>query len=125
MTARVELERLAAALDDYSNAYLMTTDAQGRPHAGVVATRLEGECLYLDGWGRRSRDNLLARPAVALVYPPADAGGYSLIVDGNAKLRAGKLSLTPTAAVLHRPPGPDGPAAGSACSGDCQRLDRA
>jgi hypothetical protein len=57
---------------------------------------------------------------VSLLWPPAEPGGYSLIVDGTAAagVREGRLAVTPTRAVLHRPASAPGDAR-PGCSADC------
>lgn len=123
MGTKVDLDRLATALEDYSFAYLMTTGDNGRPHAVAVRTELSGTRLHVGGFGWRSRANALEQPIVALVYPPLVVGGYSLIIDGQATVRDDGLVVTPTVAVLHRPPHPDAPPPDSGCASDCQRLE--
>ncbi|WP_290651473.1 hypothetical protein [Aquisalimonas sp.] len=124
MGTKVDLDRLAKTLKAYTYAYLITSDDHGRPHAVAVRTELIGQDLQVSGFGWRSRANASERPIVALVYPPATVGGYSLIVDGNASVRDDGLVVTPTVAVLHRPPRPDAPAPDSGCASDCVRLER-
>lgn len=123
MGTKVDLNRLATTLGDYSYAYLMTTGDNGRPHAVAVRTELIDTRLHVGGFGGRSRANALEQPIVALVYPPAEVGGYSLIVDGTATVDDGGLIVNPTVAVLHRPPHPDAPPSDSGCASDCQRLE--
>ena len=124
MGTQVDLDRLASALEDYSYAYLLTTGDNGRPHAVAVRTGLIGKQVHVSGFGWRSRANARQQPSVALVYPPAVGGGYSLIVDGSATVGDEGLVVTPTVAVLHRPPHPDAPPPDSGCASDCQRLER-
>ena len=83
-----------------------------------AAVRWEGDALAVEV-GRRSTANASTRPEVSLLFPLRDAGDYSLIVDGTAAVASiedGRLLVTPTKAVLHRPatsPDPD-----SACGAD-------
>ena len=72
--------------------------------------------------GRRTVGNAAARPAVALLWPPAEPGGYSLIVDGDATTADDRLVVAPTKAVLHRPGPPPPAAAASGCTSDCVRV---
>lgn len=125
MGTQVDPDRLAATLDEYTYAYLMTTGDHGRPHAVAVRTGMCGGRLHVGGFGGRSRANAERQPIVALVYPPPEAGGYSLIVDGHATVEEDGLLVTPSVAVLHRPPRPDAPPPASGCASDCQRLDNA
>ncbi len=123
MGTKVDLNRLVATLEEYSYAYLMTTTAEGRPHAVAVRTSLVDGRLHVDGFGWRSRANAEHQDVVALVYPPKLEGGYSLIVDGTATVREGDLVVVPTVAVLHRPPRADAPPPDSGCLSDCKRLE--
>lgn len=123
MGTKVDLNGLATTLEDYSYAYLVTTGENGRPHAVAVRTGLIDTRVHVGGFGWRSRANVLEQPIVALVYPPAAVGGYSLIVDGSATVDGDGLIVDPTVAVLHRPPRPDAPPPDSGCASDCQRLE--
>lgn len=124
MSIPVELPTLRDVMARYRFAYLLTGSAQGAPHAVAVTPVLEGGVLVIDGVGRRSRENLLARPAVGLVWPPAFASDYSLIVDGQAAMEDESLRIAPTRAVLHRPAprAPQAPAEPGACGSDCMQL---
>ncbi len=123
MGTQVDLGRLADALENYTYAYLMTTNADGHPHAVAVRTTLVDGQLLVSGFGWRSRDNAMNQHVVALVYPPMVEGGYSLIIDGESNLRGQDLIVTPTVAILHRPPRAEDPPPESGCVSDCQRLE--
>ena len=113
----------ANVITRYRFAYLMTTSAKGTPHAAPVAAVLQGGDLVVNGIGRRTRENALARPAVGLVWPPQSEADYSLIVDGQAVVTGESLRITPTRAVLHRPaPSPE-PNVSGICGSDCVELD--
>lgn len=106
-----------------SDPYLLTVTSSCRPHCSTVTLTWDAP----DG-------QLIVRPVprtwdpdfrqTSLLWPPAEPGGYSLIVDGTAagNQAAGEpvLIVTVTRAVLHR----RGPAAGSdsACGSDCVPL---
>jgi Pyridoxamine 5'-phosphate oxidase len=127
MSIPVALERLhEETLRCGPSAYLLTVADDGRPHA--VATELawaEGELVVK--LGKRSASNLRARPLVSLLWPPLEAGGYSLIVDATAALEGEgeeqRARLTPTRGVLHRPAS-GGVALKPGCSADCVPLLR-
>lgn len=123
MNMKGELARLAHVITRYRLAYLMTTSATGAPHAVAVAAALYGGDLVVNGLGRRSRENALARPAVGLVWPPSSEADYSLIVDGQAAVTGDSLRITPTRAVLHRPARASEPTGSGACASDCVELD--
>lgn len=123
MSIPVDLAALEGALADYSYAYLLTVSDDGRPHAVAVNARLADGVLGAVV-GTRSASNAVARPScVSLVWPPTAEGGYSLIVDGDAVVADGTISVTPTKAVLHRAAPPDaGPPEPGACGSDCVPL---
>ena len=127
MSISVALERLSAEVARLGpSPYLLTVADDGRPHAVAISASWEGDGLVARV-GKRSASNIAARPLVSLLWPPAEVGGYSLIVDAAAALRGSgeevQARLTPTRGVLHRPAsGP--PAPGSSCSADCVPLLR-
>jgi hypothetical protein len=113
MTEKVDLAGLGDRLDEYGPAaYLVTVGEAGAPHVVSVVVARDGDTLTLDA-GRTSRRNAQARPSVTLLWPAGPDGTYSLLVDGQAKLPAdapdARLVVHPTAAVLHRIAGAEGP----------------
>lgn len=87
-----------------TDAYLLTVRDDGRAHSVAVPVRWEGDELVVPA-GNTTLANARARTLVALLWPPAERGGYSLIVDANAAVGDGnEIKLRPTRAVLHRPP---------------------
>ncbi len=125
MSVRVDIDRLDESIADFGNAaFALTTSDDHRPHVTHVAVELtSGELVC--SVGRRSGANAEARPGVSLLWPPHEAGGYSLIVDGTATVEpldeGNRLHIEPTAAVLHRPvPVPDADPDG--CTSDCVPL---
>ncbi len=122
MSIPVELPELAQAMTRYRFAYLLTGTDHGAPHAVAVSPVLHAGVLTIQGVGRRTGKNLASRPEVGLVWPPADAAGYSLIVDGTASVVGEQIHIQPTRAVLHRSaPSPE-PAAPDACGSDCKEI---
>ncbi len=87
-------------------AYVITVTADGRPHAVSVKVGWDDDALSF-GAGRTTVANASDRPDIALLWPPFEPGGYSLIVDGHASRRDGAagdgLVVEPSRAVLHRP----------------------
>ncbi|GAB3757762.1 hypothetical protein GCM10028796_02390 [Ramlibacter monticola] len=122
MSIPVDLSKLAEVMVRYRFAYLLTSSERGAPHAVAVTAVLQGGELAVDETGRRTRDNALQRPEVALVWPPQSESDYSLIVDGRAVAAGDGLRITPTRAVLHRPSLPRQPAAPGACGSDCVEI---
>ena len=123
MSSPVTLPKFATVITRYRFAYLLTTSAQGAPHAAPVAAVLQGGDLVVNGIGRRTRENALARPAVGLLWPPPSAADYSLIVDGQAVVTGEALRITPTRAVLHRPAPSPAPTGSGVCGSDCVELE--
>ena len=122
MSIPVDLSKLAQTLERYRFAYLLTSSERGAPHAVAVTPVLQGGELVIDETGRRTRDNALQRPDVALVWPPQSESDYSLIVDGHAAVVDGALRITLARAVLHRPTAPRQPATPGACGSDCVEI---
>jgi hypothetical protein len=117
---RAEAERFGAM------PYLLTVAGDGRPHSVSVAVSWDGDAIVAK-CGGRTLANIAARPLVSLLWPPAEAGGYSLIVDGDGSVRGAgdeaRAVIRPTKGVLHRPaagPVPEG----ASCSDDCVPLLR-
>jgi hypothetical protein len=116
MTIAVELGELAAKIDEFGFAYLVTVSEEGRAHVLSVWPEVTDHGVVVDGVGRHSQANAAAQPTVTLVWPPADPSGYSLLVDGAATVDGSTITVVPAKAILHRPaPGPDGRRAGSDC----------
>jgi hypothetical protein len=117
MSLKVELGELANTLEPYGFAYLVTVGDGGRAHVLAVTPVVGDGGLVVGGVGRHSQENATERPDVTLVWPPAEPGGFSLLVDGAATVDGETITVVPTKAVLHRPaPGPDGLRAGSDCA---------
>jgi pyridoxamine 5'-phosphate oxidase-like protein len=118
----VSLERLRQEVDRYQPvAYLLTVAPDGRPHSVALMPAWSGDELVMAP-GNSSVANAQASPLVSLLWPPAEPGGYSLIVDATVTSASGgghgdnALSVRPTNAVLHRPAAAsDGSAGGSDC----------
>jgi Pyridoxamine 5'-phosphate oxidase len=114
VSVAVDIGALGGRLVEYGDrAYLVTVTDDGVPHVVSVLVALEGDRL-VTSVGRRTGANLAARPHATFLWPPPGGDGdFSLIVDGTAVAPAGegRLTVTPTAAVLHRVAGAatDGP----------------
>ena len=117
---KVDFARLAAALNDYRFAYLVTVDDDYRVHTVTVEPEMREHVLEVGLIGGRTRKNVETRTDVTLLWPPSAAGGYSLIVDGRAELadatdsddHGAALRVVPTRALLHRNADPNAPVAG-------------
>ncbi len=124
MSVKVDVSRLAETLRDYGFAYLLTVTDDQRTHAVAVTPSMTGADLtFSDGLGRRTRANLAARPDVTLLWPPGDAGGYTLIADGRVTVTDDVATFVADNAVLHRPADHAAGNAGSTgCDNDCVPL---
>jgi hypothetical protein len=130
MSVPVDLDDLGAQLEQFGTApFLITTGADQRPHTTHVVVTLDAGTLACSV-GRTTAKNADERPAVCLLWPPFERGGYSLILDGHADSTAGgspaggstagespSVRVTPTRAVLHRN------ALGDGYEADCSRID--
>jgi hypothetical protein len=116
MSVKVELGELAGRLADFDVAYLVTVSADARAHVLSVWPEMAGGVIVVDGVGRHTQANAAVHPAVTLVFPPGEAGGYTLLVDGTATVEGSTVTVDPASAILHRPAaGSDGRRAGSDC----------
>jgi hypothetical protein len=97
----VDVADLASTLRGFGTGYLLTTRS-GRVKVVSVAPRPVDRRLVVAAPGRGSVANVGDEPAVTLLWPPREAGGMSLLVDGSAEVRDEDVVVTPTSAVLHR-----------------------
>ena len=120
MSIPVPLDDLARTLQRYPLVYLLTVSDGERVHAVAASAVVETDRLRVGPLGRHTRANAAERPAVTLLWPPVEADGYSLIVDGEAEISDDGLLVSPSRAVLHRAAASG--AAGTAddaCVSDC------
>lgn len=107
MSVKVELADLAGHVTSRGAGYLVTTGTDGRPHTTQVIFEIDGVVLRAKA-GRKTIRNIEAQPLVALLWPPASAGDFNLIVDGIAAVvdlneeGLGFASVEATHAILHR-----------------------
>lgn len=124
MSVKVDLDQLADALADFTFAYLITVGDDHRAHTVAVQPVLVDGVLDVGAIGKSTRSNAGAHPDVTVVWPPREAGGYTLIVDGQGQpADADGLKVVPSRAVLHRPAAPDSPATATGCLHDCVPLE--
>lgn len=126
MSSEVDFARLAEKLVGYDHAYLITVDAENRPHPVPVTPVLRAGTVYIGALGgRRSRTNLARTAEVTVLWPPPSPGGYTVIVDGTAQVsetgEAAQVSICASRAVLIRVPSPESPG-GTSCYNDCIDL---
>ena len=123
MSIPVPLAELAETMTRYPLGYLLTVSEGERVHAVQAHPSVDGALLRVRRLGRRSLANAVERPSVTLLWPPADEGGYSLIVDGEAEAADDDLLVSPSRAVLHRAgAAPEQPSDSGACVSDCVEV---
>lgn len=102
MTVKVDLDKLADALADYSLGYLITVGDDFRAHTVAVNPAFTDGVFDVGAVGKTTRGNATAHEDITLLWPSQVDGGYTLIVDGRARLGEDTLQIEPTRAVLHR-----------------------
>jgi len=113
MSIRVELDALrSAAAAQAPFAYLLTVSDDSSAHAVAITPNIGDDGSVTCEAGNRSCANARARPNVSLLWPPAEAGDYSLIADGRASVEGSAVRIVPERAVRHRP----APGNGSDCA---------
>jgi hypothetical protein len=124
---KVDFTRLAAALNDYPFAYLVTVDDGYRVHTVTVEPELRDGVMHVGLVRGHTRKNVETRSDVTLLWPPREPGGYSLIVDGRARVpetadsenETVQLEVVPSRALLHRNADPNTPGSATGCLHDC------
>ena len=126
MSIPVDVSDLARALEAYGAGYLTTVSGEGTVKAVTVEPSVVDGALLVTGPGGGTLRNLAGNAHVTLVFPPAEARGFTLLVDGTGTVDGEDVHVAPTGAVLHRPkahadgpppPFEAGPA--SACGNEC------
>ena len=103
MSTVESLERLCEQMADFATEpYLLTVTEEDRPHCATVVVAWDADRLVVAApsiWPGSEAYRL-----VSLLWPPGQAGGYSLIVDGLADTMVGgeRRHILPIKAVLHR-----------------------
>jgi hypothetical protein len=121
---KVDFQRLAAALNNYRFAYLVTVDRGYRVHTVTVEPELRHGVMDVGPIRGKTRRNVEDRSDVTLLWPPHKPDGYSLIVDGRAQVTDAnndtvQLGVVPTRALLHRNADPNTPGSAKGCLHDC------
>jgi hypothetical protein len=116
VSVAVGLDKLREEVERYGfTPFLLTVSPEGRPHAVNIPVAWDGDRL-IGPAGRKTGQNVDAHGLVTVLWPPYEAGGYSLIVDGEGAVDGDQVRVTPRKALLHRPaPGADL----NACGHDC------
>jgi hypothetical protein len=119
MSIPVAIDDLAAAIEQYGWAYLLTVRDDLRAHIVAVRPAWDDAELVMEV-GRGTARNASERRAVSLCYPPAEPDGYSLIIDGDASVEGESvMRFAPTGAVLHRPAPAGFTGSVTGCGNDC------
>lgn len=119
MSIPVAIDDLAAVVEQYGWAYLLTVRDDLRAHIVAVTPVWDGPALVMEV-GRGTAHNAAGRPSITLCYPPTESDGYSLIVDGEASVDGDSaVRFTPSGAVLHRPAPAAFTGSATGCGNDC------
>lgn len=102
MSIPVDVTQLASSLRDFGAGYLLTT-RQGAVKVVSAVPVLADGLLRVTAPGRGSVANVGDEPTVTLLYPPLEAPGLTLLVDGTAVVDGDDVVVTPTSAILHQP----------------------
>ncbi|MGI9596136.1 MAG: pyridoxamine 5'-phosphate oxidase family protein [Acidimicrobiales bacterium] len=107
MSIRVEMADLPAEIVARGGGFLLSSVMDSRPHAAHLMFEVAsagGRVELRAATGRTARANCRNRPAVTVLWPAAEPGGHSLIVDGEARLDGDEhVVVSAVSAVLHRP----------------------
>jgi hypothetical protein len=122
MSIQVKLDELATTLEKFPFVYLLTVGEEPRPHIAALPARVADGVVKVTEAGQRSRGGVEGNELVTLLAPPYEAGGYSLIVDGTARLADGAVLVLPSRAVLHRPAPSPAASTAEACANDCVEV---
>jgi hypothetical protein len=122
MSIQVKPDELAATLEKFPFVYLLTVGEEPRPHIAALPARVVGGVVEVTGAGGRSRSGVEANELVTLLAPPYEPGGYSLIMDGTARLAGNTVLVTPSRAVLHRPAPAQVHGGAEGCANDCVEV---
>ena len=126
MSIPVDFDALKETIDEYGYAYLLTVTDDDRPKIVAVHPEWNDHRLLVTSGGGTAR-NAAARPQVTLAFPPSEPDGYTLIVDGLARVAVKGdgtiISIAPSGAVLHRPAPAGFVNTATSCSHDCAPVE--
>lgn len=102
MTSEVDLGPVREEVERYGpHPFLVTVTPEGSPHTVSVRVDWDADALTVKP-GDRTRAGVADHPAVTLLWPAPEPGGYALIVDGTAHGSDGdRLTIDIDSAVLH------------------------
>ena len=111
MTILVPLEQLAATLEHFASASLVTLTADTWPKIHTVDPVVDGDALRVVSPAPSVYRNVATNPLVTLIWQPTVHHGHTLLVDGWAVTDGEALRIRIDHAMLHRPAAhADGPA---------------
>lgn len=120
MSIPVDPAELHQAVADFDSGYLLTTSSPQVKVVTVDPVAAEDGTLRISGPGKGTLRNLAANDAVTVVFPPLERHGYTLLVDGTARVDGEDVVVLAKGAVLHRPAAhADGPVPPDGCGHDC------
>ena len=103
MSIAVPLADIPAAIAaQIGRCYLLTVSEDGQARVLAVTPAAQDDGSLRCTAGRSTLANVAARPAVTLLFPPAEADAMSLIIDGEATVTDDGIHILPTWAVMHR-----------------------
>jgi len=112
MSVPVELDDVrTVAAGQAPFAYLLTVGPDAHVHLVACTPDIGADGITCEV-GRTSCRNATDRPGVTLLWPPADPGDYSLIVDGTATVAGSTVRVVAEKAIRHRP----APGGGNDCA---------
>jgi hypothetical protein len=110
MTIAVPLDHLAATLERFGSAVLVSLPQDTWPRVLTVDPFLDGDEIVVPSPHEICLPFIQKNHLVTLMWPPLQQHGYALIVDGWGTVSGGDVRIKPDHAVLHRPPShSDGP----------------
>ena len=118
---------IAEALREYGNTPYVLTVGDDGPHTSHSTVSLAPDGASLTGpLSKSAAKNVGNQPAMSLFWPPREAGGYGIIMNGLAEVIATEgpapvASIALTKAVFHRP-GTPGPGHEGPCTSDCRPI---
>jgi hypothetical protein len=124
MSIPVDIDDLKRTINKYgTTAYLVTANDDYHPHITHVAVSVQSNGLICKV-GRKTSLNAMARPSVAMLWPPKKSDDHSLIVDGSMQVTEtpdGSFEgfFLPLSAILHRPASTPVNEVEDECASDC------
>ena len=103
MTIPVPIERLAETIARFGPAVLVVPSPQGWPRIYTVDSHVAATELVIPAPMSSALDYVAQHPLVSVVWTPVVHHGFTLIVDGWARVEGDDLRVRIDHGVLHRP----------------------